>query len=138
MQSLGSKQTARSPKVQGAYDRHRIELWDRYGGNPPCPFCKRGDRVVVEETVSMLILENDFPYRSFEDQAVLRHYMIVPKRHTALFDGFTSEEQHEYWRLLAEYHKKGYSSLTRSAIDILRSVPEHLHTHLFFYLTEEA
>lgn len=135
---LGSKETARAPEVQEAYDRHRMILWEKYGDNPPCPFCDLPGRKIIEETSTLAVLENDFPYDSFENQKILRHYMIVPRRHISLFEDFTQAEQEEYWQLMATYHKKGYSSLTRSAIDVMRSVPLHLHTHLFFYLPEEA
>lgn len=138
MLSLGSKETARTPEVQEAYDRHRIALWEQYGDNPPCPFCNLEDREVIEEAKTLLVLKNDFPYESFENQKILHHYMIVPRRHISLFEDFTTAEQQEYWRLMASYHKRGYSSLTRSAIDVMRSVPAHLHTHLFFYLPEEV
>lgn len=138
MQMLGSKYTARTPEVQEAYDRHRTELWDLYGDNPPCPFCETGGRVILEETATMLVVRNDFPYESFDGQRILQHLMITPRRHIALLEDFNVDEEREYWQLMAVHHKKGFSSLTRSAIDTFRSVPEHLHTHLFFYLPEEA
>ena len=133
MLDLGAKETARSPEVQEKYNRHRIEMYEKYGDNMPCPFCDMGERKILEELPTMVIVENDFPYATFDGQVIKNHRMIVPRRHISLLADLNSEELQDYWGLMVRCHKNGFSSMTRSAVDVLRSVPGHLHTHLFSY-----
>ena len=133
-----SRLTARDPLVQIAYHKHLDDLFEQYGDSMPCPFCLAADREIIEETNDMLVVNNDFPYISYDGRTVIRHMMIVPKRHEPTFAGFSSQEQAEYWDLMIKYHKAGYASMTRSAIDLYRSIPEHLHTHLFYYADDQV
>lgn len=81
----------------------------------------------------MVVTTNDYPYIQFDGMVVEEHLMLIPKRHEASMGGFTSAERREYLQLLALYHQKGYTSMTRSLTDTNRTVPEHIHTHLLRY-----
>lgn len=130
--------TARSQEVQDKYDTHQASLRLEFGDDAPCPFCNLENRKIVEDGGEMLVLRNDFPYEVYDGRGVKEHLMIVPKRHVANFEDFTGQELEAYWLLQSKYHIMGYSSMTRSAIDVERSVPTHLHTHLFSYFTDES
>lgn len=129
--------TARSQAMQEKYETHQASLRLEFGDDLPCPFCRLNNREIVEELGEMLVLRNNFPYEVYDGRGIKEHLMIVPRRHLANFQDFTDEEFEAYWRLQSKYHVRGYSSMTRSAIDVHRSVPSHLHTHLFFYFTDE-
>ena len=133
-----SRVIARDPKVQQAYHEHLARLDSQYGGNMPCPLCSAAERQVVEETDEMLVVVNDFPYNIYDGRSVLRHMMIVPKRHEPLFAGFSDKEKTEYWGLVVKYHEAGFANMTRSAVDAYRSIPDHLHTHLFYYADDQV
>ena len=138
MQPRPFRPTSRTPEVQAAYDLRREILRNHYGDTPPCPFCATDEREVIEEVTAIQVVRNDFPYDYFDGKHVVQHLMIVPRRHIGLLQDFQPDEEHEYWQLMTRYHKNGYSSFTRSAIDTARSVPDHLHTHLFFYGDESV
>jgi diadenosine tetraphosphate (Ap4A) HIT family hydrolase len=130
--------TLRNKQTQQEYEswlRHRIE---QFGGNPPCPFCEGlSEQRIIHETPLFAVIENKFPYESNDGQRVKHHYLIVPRRHIDRFTQFTDEEVKDYWDIAAYYHEKGYSLETRSFVDAHRSIPEHIHTHLFAYVAAE-
>lgn len=132
-----SRVSARLPEVQQAYIKHLTHLANRYGDEIPCTFCVASDRKIIEQLETMHVVVNDFAYAKFDGRSVTRHLMIVPKRHEALFGGFTQNEQAEYWSLMIKYHEAGFASMTRSAVDLYRSIPNHLHTHLFYYSDDQ-
>lgn len=96
-----------------------------------CSFCtiKKGDDIFVGETKHFRIIKNLFPYSVWDQQDVIDHLMIVPKIHTETFAVFTPEISAEYVELLSEFENQEYSSYTRAAKALTKSVP-HLHTHL--------
>lgn len=128
--------TARSSEVQAKYDASRAALRLQYGSEGPCPFCNDATRNLVAEHEGLYVLRNNFPYEVYDGRGVKEHLMIVPKKHSPQFSDFSDQVIKEYWRVLSEYHASGYSSMTRSATDSGRSVPGHLHTHLFLYFTD--
>lgn len=130
--SIYPRRTMRAPEVQARYDEERKKTATLYGDNPPCPFCDNlGERIMLRETSTMIVVKNDFPYQVFDGLPVSHHILLVPRRHTAVLDDFDEQEIHDYWHLVSEYHLQGYSFMTRSAKSTNRSVPAHLHTHLF-------
>lgn len=128
-------QTSRAPHVQQAYDewfRLRVERYK--DTTPPCPFCGDfADHKIIERTRHMIVVENQFPYEEFDGKRVDKHYMIVPLEHADRLMVLPTEARAEYMDLYARYHEAGFSSFTRSVIDTSRSIPLHLHTHLFSY-----
>ena len=128
--------TSRSQDVQARYDARRAALRLQYGKDAPCPFCDDSRRDSSKDYGGIFVLANNYPYEVFDGRGVKEHLMIVPGRHVANFSDFTETEIATYWQVLSKYHAKGYSSMTRSAIDTARSVPAHLHTHLFLYFTD--
>lgn len=136
MVGIDQRITARTKEVQAAYDAKRAAYRALYGDvKPPCTFCVDSERTVIEDLGGAYVCKNDFPYSVFDGRKIKDHLMIVPKSHDSSFGGFSESELADYWTLLAKYHIDGYSSMTRSATDSFRSVPEHLHTHLFLYFT---
>lgn len=134
METTQTRKTSRKLDVQQQYDRDKHVMRSRNNGVIPCPFCKTlSSRKRIEETETMAVVENDYPYEYFDGRLVSRHYIVAPKRHVDTFDVFSEQEEREYWELSVKYHKNGYSNFTRSASDEMRSVPLHLHTHLFKY-----
>lgn len=130
----GSQQrvTARDPLVQEHYDTWRVQTVQRHANF--CAFCDdmTAHRIVgALETV--VVIENRFPYLTFDGQVVKQHLLLVPLRHVDRFSQFTEQEDSDYHKLLAVYHNDGFSSMTRSVVDTHRSVPGHLHTHLLTY-----
>ncbi len=128
-------ETSRAPHVQQAYDAwHRLQA-DLYRDTvPPCPFC--GDFAnhrVVERGMHMIIVENRFPYQRFDHQQVDKHYLLIPLEHVDRLSDLSIEAHTEYLNLYEAYHETGFSLFTRSVIDTSRSIPLHLHTHLFSY-----
>lgn len=129
--------TARSPEVQQQYDDARAKATLRYGDTPPCVFCSATkQQKALHTTETMLVLKNDYPYSRFDGLEVKNHLMIVPRRHHKSIGVFNDMERKEYLHLVAVYHARGYATMTRSSTDTHRSVPAHLHTHLFRYGAE--
>lgn len=131
--SQQARQTLRSPAVQQQYDHDRLALQQRYGNHVPCPLCDRSQPLVRHRTATMIVTDNDYPYWQFDGREVSDHVMLVPYRHVASMEDFTVDERRDYLQLIARYHSKGYSSMTRSLTDDNRTVPLHLHTHLLRY-----
>lgn len=124
--------TGRLPSIDKAYSRQRIHQKQLYGDNPPCPLCEDiANRQVIASTATMSIVKNDFPYYMFDGRTVSEHIMLLPKRHVAMLADFTPEETKEYWQLYQQYDRDGYNSMTRPTGNSRRSIPGHVHTHLF-------
>lgn len=124
----------RRPEVDDAYKAQIKRLNEQYNGNPPCPLCTEGsERIIIEDCGTMCVIENDFPYSVFDGLELEKHLMLVPKRHLATFADYNDQEQRDYWRALTDYGTRGYNSMTRSTRSHARSVPDHLHTHLFLH-----
>lgn len=130
------RKTARSLEVQSRYDEARAALKLHYGDDVPCPFCNPANREVLSSSDFSYVTRNNFPYETFDGRKVKEHLMIVPVRHISKFSDFNHDEKSEYWQMLSDYHSAGYTSMTRSATDSGRSVPDHLHTHLLLYFTD--
>ena len=125
--------TSRHPDIQKQYDAWRNALKQNHTSQT-CPFCdEMAKHRVIQALETVVVIEAYFPYAFFDGQAVLKHYLIVPLRHGDRFSQFTDQEAEEYQKLLTTYHERGFSSMTRSAADIHRSIPGHLHTHLLAY-----
>ncbi len=127
------RETRRSDDVQRKYDDDRAVLHKKHGDELPCPFCANMQRRKLESSDTMMVVRNDYPYEYFDGRYVKDHYMIIPRRHVNVTNSFTAREQQEYWQLLSKYQLLGYASFTRPVGDVVRTVPLHLHTHLFSY-----
>lgn len=126
----------RLPEIQEKYDKQREHLASIYGVNIPCYFCDDiASRRIVHELATSFVLENDYPYDTFIELKVLRHLLVVPKRHVSLLCDLSTEEQQEYWKVLGKYQADGFAVFTRSPRDETASAPAHLHTHLMLFET---
>ena len=111
-----------------------------------CPFCVPEPALIVAETPEALVMQNKFPYDAWDNQAVLDHLLIVPRRHVAALDELPAEEQIALIKLYSEYERRGYDLYARAVGNVQRSVGSHQHTHLirtngkknkfFFYLAK--
>lgn len=116
----------RSPETQAEYEIFK----QSYKGS--CPFCdvaERNPSQIVQQTMTMKVLKNDYPYQYWDKFKVGDHLMIVPVRHTGSFDDFSSEEVKDFFDLLKLYEHNHYSFYSRAPSNTARTIM-HLHTHL--------
>jgi diadenosine tetraphosphate (Ap4A) HIT family hydrolase len=130
---IQNRETRRKYDIKQRYDEDRVRLRSQHDGVLPCAFCDSRRRRQLESTETMMVVRNDYPYEYFDGRYIKDHFLIVPRRHVAVMNSFTPEERSEYQQLLSKYQLLGYANFTRSAGDEVRSVPLHLHTHLFSY-----
>ncbi len=118
--------STRDIEVQKQYEKFQKESGDS------CSFCTlvtAPTEQVVTAYDHMLRIKNRFPYLQWENTPVADHLMIIPKRHILHLHDFTDDERTEYFNLLVEAEKDGYSIYHRSQHNHNRSM-KHLHTHL--------
>jgi len=99
--------------------------------NDSCDFCaftKDSDQV-VRSFRHFWIVENIFGYDEWDDNHVVEHLMIVPKRHVVSLGELSPKEAESFAKVLGTYESKGYSIYARAAQNIAKSVL-HQHTHL--------
>jgi len=98
-----------------------------------CVFCKfdkqPGKEEVIKEFTDFWVVENTFPYDIWDDQGVVDHIMVVPKRHMESLGEMNTDEMTEFSCIIGSYDKLGYSIYARSFKNSIKSVP-HQHTHL--------
>lgn len=109
--------------MQDAYQVFKRQLPDS-----TCPFCDI-EQSVVRDCTYFSVIKNMFPYVSFDNQTVVEHLLIIPKRHTLRLADFTPDEAAEYLSLITAYDTNEYNTYTRTATNHDRSVA-HYHTHL--------
>ena len=116
----------RSSKQEKIYRKHQ-----RQTNTATCSFCTvdAGDDQFVRSTAYFKIIRNKFPYDFWDGQGIADHLMIVPRRHTTDLSEMEDKEKIEYFDLISEYEKRGYSFFARSPTTITKSIP-HQHTHL--------
>lgn len=122
--------------ARGIIGQIKYSLHRRKNKTSTCAFCPKNiavsERPVIDESGSMLILNNDFPYKKWAEQTVEQHLLLTPKRHTLQLSELTDKERDEMMQLVTIYEQKGYSFYIRSHSDRFRSVA-HIHGHLFLY-----
>lgn len=97
-----------------------------------CGFCSFDDDKkdeVVKNYEYFWLVRNIFSYDIWDDQGVIDHLMIVPKRHIDSVGDMNDEELLEYSNILGVYDKLGYSMYARSCGNGIKSIV-HQHTHL--------
>lgn len=126
-----SGSTYRSPQVQDEYNVFRKQFISEDGELIKCPLCNEiGVREIVEDHEAVRVIKNDFPYEVFTGVPVLDHLLILPARHVRQISDLTVEESVMYWQICARYGDEGYTMLTQATRGGLRSVKDHVHTHL--------
>jgi diadenosine tetraphosphate (Ap4A) HIT family hydrolase len=117
--------------VRTAEDQAAYEAFtESYAGI--CAFCdiaKREPTQVIETTDTMKVIQNVFPYASWDNFDVGDHRLIIPKRHIGNLESFSEQERSDYFDLLARYEALHYSIYSRAPSNTSRTV-YHLHTHL--------
>lgn len=94
-----------------------------------CKFDKDKKSEVVKNYDYFWVVKNIFAYDIWDDQGVVDHLMLVPKRHIDSLDSFNNNERLEYSKILGIYDKLNYSAYARSLKNTVKSVA-HQHTHL--------
>ena len=118
-----------------ARSRREEKKYVRYQKHEPkstsCVFCdfNNTDDQFIKETKSFKIVKNRFAYSYWDNQGVLDHLMLIPKRHVDTFNDFTSQEAIEFVDILGSYESQGYDNASRAPLSTERTVV-HQHTHL--------
>lgn len=120
--------TFRSRKEAKHYERYMRDLQKR---NVPCEFCTMdtSDEKFIAETDHFKIIRNIMGYSLWDDQGVVEHLLLVPKKHTDTISEFPKSWAAEYFSIIAEYESRGFSIYARPPRSQSKSVP-HQHTHL--------
>ena len=100
--------------------------------NTGCGFCgfdsDKKDEVLKHYEYFWLV-KNIFPYDIWDDQGVIDHLMLIPKRHIDSIGDMDNKELLEHSKIIGIYDQLGYSIYARSSSNIIKSVA-HQHTHL--------
>ena len=122
--------------IRGIIGELKYSSYRRKNKQSGCVFCYDDafdkNRKIVQITNTMMVIENDFPYKRWANQPVASHLMIVPKRHVLKIADLTDDESADLAQLMAAYDEQNYSFYIRSFADKYRSVA-HIHGHLFSY-----
>ena len=96
-----------------------------------CIFCDFSlkDAQVLHAYQHFWLVKNIFPYDIWDDNDVVGHMMIVPKRHVVSLSELRSPESTELFTIIASREKDGYSLYARAPQNIAKSIL-HQHTHL--------
>ncbi len=114
-------------------NRREAKQYDKYMAERDtsrCQFCdiNSKDEQFVEATRSFKVLKNIFPYSIWDNQRVVDHLLLVPKKHTDTLDHITDKQAAEYIRILGRYEQQGYNVYARAPSSVIKSVV-HQHTH---------
>lgn len=119
----------RSQKCEKAYREIKKTRTKSTG----CVFCSLGDESRKDEIITdhkyFWLVKNIFAYDIWDDQGVIDHIMLVPKRHFESIGEMNNDERLEYATIIGDHDNNGYSSYARSSKNGIKSVP-HQHTHL--------
>lgn len=96
-----------------------------------CPFCdvQPNEDRYVEESSTLTVIRNRFPYSIWDGQGVIDHLMITPKIHTNSLNDLSDEGAREFIRLVNKYEADGYNVYARAPASTAKSI-YHQHTHL--------
>lgn len=114
----------RSIKTESLYQRHR-----RTEKKGICDFCELAEMRILKTYKYFRILNNRFPYSTWDSGEVANHLLLVPIRHVSGLFELKPEELKEYIILLFEFEKMGYDQFTRAGNNVGKSL-SHAHTHL--------
>lgn len=116
----------RNPEVQRQY----FADMEEHADIETCVFCDLSDqKFVADEGKDWTVIKAKYPYELWDDMIVGDHLLAIPKRHIADVSELGKREWKGYAKLLGKYSLDGYSTYTRAASNIAKSVV-HLHTHL--------
>ena len=122
----------RARNVELAYIKH-----SKTSASLDCPFCNP-DQPSEKYTdfEHFRVVENRFPYAIWDDQHVLKHLMLVPKRHVDKISDFTAIEAKEFSELIGRYSSQGFSIYARAHSNTSKTIV-HQHTHLLLMDNEK-
>lgn len=110
--------------------RSSTKKYDKVMGKEACPFCDPDPAMFVAETPYAYILKAKYPYDAWDNQTVLEHLLVTPKRHVASLDELTDKEKLAIMKLYGEYEHRGYDIYARGINSVGRTVGAHQHAHL--------
>lgn len=117
----------RTKAVDEKYAKYRKE----HGGS--CDFCEIGTlnsiNNIVKEHKHFWIIKNAFPYSVWDNEPVVDHLLIVPKKHVINVSDLTKNQRNSLMKIINKYDKLDYSFMERCANNKEKSMP-HQHTHL--------
>lgn len=121
------RSSSRTRAVDHAYQQYKQSRGDK----DICDFCHLDTSAskLLADYPLFMVVTNAFPYATWDGGHLDEHIMLVPKRHVESIAQFTSREQLEFSRLLADYDQAGYSFYGRAAGSQYKSIP-HQHVHL--------
>lgn len=96
-----------------------------------CEFCQLDSSYTqfIKETKSFIVIQNLFPYSSWDFTRTEDHIMIIPKRHIDRLADLKSPEMVEFMDLIGSYESIGYNIYARAPQSGNKTVA-HQHTHL--------
>ena len=110
---------------------HKVYIDHLTTKEPGCTFCAftKNDHQVIKSYRSFWLVKNIFPYDNWDDNRVVDHLMIVPKRHLISLSELSTAEGNNLLKIIGEYEHQGYSLYARAPQNIAKSVL-HQHSHL--------
>lgn len=87
------------------------------------------ENLIVEKRKHFIVIKNMFPYEIWDGFEVDDHLLVIPKKFTTTISSFDNKYSNEYFQILADYEKKGYSFYARANQNVRKTVA-HQHTHL--------
>lgn len=108
-----------------------VERQDREGLYPYI-----GQRAVAMTNQAFALINNDYPYSTYDGQKVESHHMLVPRQHID-YDSLKRDPVLRHWLADAEAEAmelSGYrytTSMIRTSTSQASSIKAHAHQHLF-------
>ncbi len=140
----------RSIETQKAYVDHLAEK--RCTGDHSCDLCgsverqnqtniyptikKLGDRAMILSNDIFTLIDNDFPYNSYDGQEIVAHHMLVPRQHID-FNALVSDRELRHAFSDAEAEVLDLSDgaygtiMARTSDSVASSIRSHAHKHFF-------
>ncbi len=93
-----------------------------------CTFSSRPEEIISEYPL-FYVAATLFKYDMWDGLGVVKHFMIVPKRHIIGISDFTEDEVLEFHSISGDYERLGYSLYQRAPANFSKSVA-HQHSHI--------
>ena len=132
---------ARSQEVQGEYEEHyHAKL---IAGDESCDMCRLGaegwtpeddiDEQVLnisEQYPDVSVIQNSFPYDSYDGQRIRKHHLLIPLGHVASIGLLSQSVREQYDELMIRCDEFYDLWVRRTPGNVTTSIPGHLHSHL--------
>lgn len=132
---------ARSPEAQREYEAH--DHAKRIAGDESCDMCRLGAEVwtpedhideqvlsISEQYPDVSVIQNTFPYDSYDGQRIRKHHLLIPLGHVASIGLLSQSVREQYIELMIRCDEFYDLSVRRTPGNATTSIPGHLHGHL--------